>query len=292
MKRLFSIVLSVVMLVGIMVFPASAYERPTVKLCSSGSCQNAVSILCGYGCKDPAAALNLYANTDSYYSLSDILRKYGCSEKRCERIIGALQRCGYNVDIVNEGGITVSPDPITIETLPVETVGEVTTEPQTEPQPASSIGQTEAPMKPTEGVSLETEAVTQAEKDHYTPNKFEEEVIRLVNETRALYLVPALELNTELCEVAHLKARDMSEKRYFDHTSPTYGSPFDMMKRFGITYRTAGENIAMGYRTPQQVVDGWMNSTGHRANILNSNFKEIGVGYVEEGHYWSQMFIG
>ena len=84
----------------------------------------------------------------------------------------------------------------------------------------------------------------------------------------------------------------MQTKGYFSHTSPTYGSPFEMMKKFGITYRYAGENIAYGQRTPQQVVDAWMNSSGHRANILNANFTQIGMGYVATGNYWTQMFIG
>ena len=84
----------------------------------------------------------------------------------------------------------------------------------------------------------------------------------------------------------------MHDRGYFDHTSPTYGTPFQMMRAFGLTYRSAGENIAMGYRTPQAVVTGWMNSPGHRANILNSSYKRIGVGYVASGNYWTQMFIG
>ena len=84
----------------------------------------------------------------------------------------------------------------------------------------------------------------------------------------------------------------MHDNQYFSHTSPTYGSPFDMMKQFGISYRTAGENIAMGQQSPQAVVDAWMNSEGHRANILNSSYTQIGMGYVADGNYWSQMFIG
>ena len=83
----------------------------------------------------------------------------------------------------------------------------------------------------------------------------------------------------------------MKDNNYFSHTSPTYGSPFQMMKSFGISYKTAGENIAKGYKTPGAVVNGWMNSSGHRANILNSSFTRIGVGYVSNGHYWTQMFI-
>jgi uncharacterized protein YkwD len=84
----------------------------------------------------------------------------------------------------------------------------------------------------------------------------------------------------------------MRDNKYFSHTSPTYGSPFRMMKSFGITYRSAGENIARGQATPQAVVNAWMNSSGHRANILNSSFTHIGVGYAENGRYWTQMFIG
>ncbi|MBQ2931950.1 MAG: hypothetical protein IJE62_03780 [Clostridia bacterium] len=76
------------------------------------------------------------------------------------------------------------------------------------------------------------------------------------------------------------------------HTSPVYGSPFDMMKSFGISYKTAGENIARGQATPQAVVNGWMNSAGHRANILNASYNTIGVGYVADGNYWTQMFVG
>ena len=121
---------------------------------------------------------------------------------------------------------------------------------------------------------------------------YEKEVIRLVNGIRREYGLSELTENWELSRVARYKSQDMHDKKYFSHTSPTYGSPFDMMKNFGISYRTAGENIAMGYRTPQAVVDGWMNSSGHRANILNSSYKQIGVGYVADGNYWTQMFIG
>jgi len=121
---------------------------------------------------------------------------------------------------------------------------------------------------------------------------YEEEVLRLVNVERAKYGLSALKVNWELSRVARYKSQDMCDNNYFSHTSPTYGSPFAMIKNFGISYRTAGENIAMGYQTPAAVVQGWMNSSGHRANILNSSFTQIGVGYVADGNYWTQMFIG
>lgn len=121
---------------------------------------------------------------------------------------------------------------------------------------------------------------------------YEKEVIRLVNEIRAENGLRKLNYNWELCRVARYKSQDMKDNRYFSHTSPVYGSPFQMMKSFGISYKTAGENIARGQATPSAVVNAWMNSAGHRANILNASFTEIGVGYVAEGNYWTQMFIG
>lgn len=121
---------------------------------------------------------------------------------------------------------------------------------------------------------------------------YEQEVIRLVNVERAKYNLKPLTEDWELSRVARYKSQDMHDRRYFDHNSPTYGTPFQMMKAFGLTYRSAGENIAMGYRTPQAVVTGWMNSSGHRANILNSSYTRIGVGYVADGNYWTQHFIG
>lgn len=121
---------------------------------------------------------------------------------------------------------------------------------------------------------------------------FENEVIRLVNEQRSKNGLKPLTANWELSRVARYKSQDMVDNRYFSHTSPTYGTPFQMIRAFGLTYRTAGENIAYGQRTPQTVVNAWMNSSGHRANILNASYTQIGVGYVSSGHYWTQMFIG
>ena len=121
---------------------------------------------------------------------------------------------------------------------------------------------------------------------------FEQEVIRLVNEIRAENGLKALTYDWELSRVARYKSQDMKDNKYFSHTSPVYGTPFQMIKNFGISYRSAGENNAKGYSTPQAVVNSWMNSSGHRANILNANYTHIGVGYVAGGNYWTQMFIG
>ena len=125
-----------------------------------------------------------------------------------------------------------------------------------------------------------------------TVSNYEAEVVRLVNEIRVQNGLDPLVHDWELSRVARYKSQDMKDNRYFSHTSPVYGSPFQMMKSFGITYRSAGENIAKGQATPKAVVDAWMNSSGHRANILNASFTQIGVGYVASGNYWTQMFIG
>ena len=121
---------------------------------------------------------------------------------------------------------------------------------------------------------------------------YELEVVRLVNVERAKYGLSALAADGELSRIARYKSQDMRDKGYFSHESPTYGSPFQMLKSFGVSYRSAGENIAYGYATPEKVVNAWMNSEGHRANILNASYTRLGVGYVASGDYWTQLFTG
>jgi uncharacterized YkwD family protein len=117
-----------------------------------------------------------------------------------------------------------------------------------------------------------------------------QQIVTLVNKERAAAGLKPVSGLDSLHKVAATKATDMRINNYFSHTSPTYGSPFDMMKSFGITYNAAGENIAMGQKTPEEVMKAWMNSPGHKANILNANFNYIGVGY--DNNYWVQEFIG
>ncbi len=158
--------------------------------------------------------------------------------------------------------------------------------------------------KPESKPDTSTESKPDTNTDNNTASKpstpsgnfasFQKEVLDLVNVERTNRGLQPLKFNSELSKVATLKSQDMIDKNYFDHTSPTYGSPFDMMKQFGITYRTAGENIAMGQETPKEVMNSWMNSPGHRKNILNPDFTELGVGIASDGSslYWTQMFIG
>jgi uncharacterized YkwD family protein len=131
---------------------------------------------------------------------------------------------------------------------------------------------------------------TQPSKN-YGLSQFESDVVTLTNKERRQAGLTELKIDSTLSQVAREKSNDMQKNGYFSHTSPTYGSPFDMMRDFGVTYRAAGENIAQGQTTPAEVVQAWMNSQGHRENILNANFTHIGVGYDSQGQHWTQMFI-
>jgi len=121
-------------------------------------------------------------------------------------------------------------------------------------------------------------------------SQFAQQVLVLVNEARSKEGLNPLAMNSALSKMAMVKAQDMYDNNYFAHESPTYGSPFDMMKSFGIAYKWAGENIAKGQRSPEEVMNAWMNSPGHRANIVSGNFTQIGIAYYNTE--WVQAFIG
>ncbi len=122
----------------------------------------------------------------------------------------------------------------------------------------------------------------------------EKELLELINEQRKSYGLSELSFDSELQRVAKAKALDLVKNNYFDHNSPTYGTPFAMMKSFGISYKAAGENLA-GNSTLKGAVNAWMNSEGHRKNILNNAFNYTGIGIVDSpvyGMVMVQMFIG
>ncbi len=126
-----------------------------------------------------------------------------------------------------------------------------------------------------------------------TIESLEAEVVRLVNVQRSRRGLQTLKSNWEIARVAGYKSQDMINKRYFSHISPTFGSPFKMMESFGIRFSAAGENIAYGQKTPASVMNSWMNSPGHRANILSATYTNIGVGLAKSKTgvcYWTQMF--
>ncbi|NLB33736.1 MAG: hypothetical protein GX818_08260 [Tissierellia bacterium] len=122
---------------------------------------------------------------------------------------------------------------------------------------------------------------------------YEQKVVELVNVERQKAGLSTLKMDSAISNVARAKSKDMAVNNYFAHQSPTYGSAGDMLRQFGISWSAWGENIASGQRTPEIVVNAWMNSPGHRANILSNNFSKIGVGYVTNSNgtpYWTQIF--
>lgn len=141
---------------------------------------------------------------------------------------------------------------------------------------------------------LRPEEMPQPENARSNHSAVELEVIRLVNEAREKEGLQPLKLNEQLMVVAEAKSQDMVDNTYFSHTSPVYGGMRDLFNAFDVNYRWAGENIATGQRTAEAVMRAWMDSPGHRANILHPNFNQIGVGAVTGGHYggitWTQSF--
>lgn len=170
----------------------------------------------------------------------------------------------------------------------------------TEKSDESVVAPTEPAVKPTQPVVAPTEPTvkptepvvpTQPQGSEFN-TAYEAEVLRLINIERAKYGLDALSMDDGAVKVAHLRAKEIVQS--FSHTRPDGSSCFTAAKEFGVSYRTAGENIAYGYKTPEQVVTGWMNSQGHRKNILSSSFSKIGIGCYENRGvlYWSQFFIG
>lgn len=148
---------------------------------------------------------------------------------------------------------------------------------------------------PTQGVTETTNPPTNTgTQNNNGLTADEQETFDLINAKRTAAGLQALKIDPEVQNVARAKAQDMVNNNYFSHTSPTYGSPFDMLKSYGVSYKAAGENIA-GNSSNQGAVNAWMNSEGHRANILSTNYNYTGLGVVNSPKYgkiYVQMFIG
>lgn len=156
-----------------------------------------------------------------------------------------------------------------------------TSQPDTE-EPDTNVPVTPAPENP-DSPEIETPEETNL--------SYAEQVVKLVNVERAKAGLPALTMQTDITSAANVRAKEI--KQSFSHTRPNGSSFNSVLKEQGVSYRGAGENIAYGQKTPEQVMEGWMNSSGHRANILNANFKNIGVGYYQDErgvNYWVQLF--
>ena len=180
------------------------------------------------------------------------------------------------------------PEPSTETTAPV-----VVTPVQERPTPAapSPSQETQTPVEKPSKPNTQTDTQTVAEPETTSYHAYVLRIVELVNEARADAGLKPVTLRQDLTAVAQLRAKETVT--LFSHTRPNGTSCFTALGEYGVNYRGAGENIAYGQRSPEEVMEGWMNSSGHRANILNANFTSIGVGYYQAANgvkYWSQMF--
>lgn len=231
------------------------------------------------------------------YSNTNFIKYIKCIKKSCAFDLSYLCDSMSNLKISNNSLITLNKQTFTINKLKSandnnkkEVVKKPVSEQPTQKRPTKTK-QKEA-KQPT---NPKTPTTTPTEKPVLSPTSFtyEKKVVQLVNIERAKSGLGKLTLNTTLSNSARAKSQDMIDNRYFSHTSPTYGNVGNMLKKFGISYTAYGENIAYGQKTPEQVVKAWMESPGHRANILSPHFSKIGVGYVTSSSgtpYWTQQF--
>jgi uncharacterized protein YkwD len=171
--------------------------------------------------------------------------------------------------------------------------GEVVNTPEEQTPAPGEVVNTPEEQTPAPGEVVNTpEEQTPAPDEVLAPATYEEQVVALVNEERAKEGLPALKVDETLQAAALARAKETV--RLFSHTRPNGASCFTILKEYGISYHYAGENIAYGQRSPEEVVDAWMNSAGHRANIMSENFTTIGIGYYQTANgtkYWSQLFL-
>ncbi|TCM98061.1 putative YkwD family protein [Paenibacillus sp. BK033] len=235
-----------------------------------------------------------------------------CNNVSMDTINQIAQQYGIDLSKITFGGITIQlPTQVTNPstgtgntTTPTKPTTPTTPSKPTTPTTPSKPTTPTTPSKPSTGSgntgsnagntgstgNTGSNTGSNAGSGTVSQSEFASQVVTLVNKERANAGLKALTSDALLTKVATAKAQDMYQNNYFDHNSPTYGSPFDMMKSFGVTYNYAGENIAMGQKSPTEVMTAWMNSAGHRANILNANYTKIGVAYVNGE--WVQEFTG
>lgn len=164
------------------------------------------------------------------------------------------------------------------------------TNPAPEPEPEPQVPAPEPPQPP----APEPEPPTSQPSPSPVLTAEEAQMFELLNQERVKMGLKKLEIHEGLVKLARMKSKDMIELGYFAHQSPTYGSPFDMIRNAGIAFSYAGENLA-GAPTVSRAHTALMNSSGHRANILNPNFTHVGIGIVDGGPYgkmFTQLFIG
>lgn len=218
------------------------------------------------------------------YAVQGMLKSLGYFAGTIDGVYGPLTEAGVRAFQQKYGlPITGAVDGKTLEAILWAygnlKIPRVTPTPTPPPTPTPTPTPTPVPQPPAPSAGLSAE---------------ERQMVDLVNKERQANGLAPLAVDPALVKTARLKSQDMVDKNYFSHQSPTYGSPFDMMKQFGITYRLAGENIACN-QTVAAAHQAFMNSQGHRENILNKDFTHIGIGIVNGGpcgKMFTQQFIG
>lgn len=214
------------------------------------------------------------------------------------RAISEALKCNVKWDadnfaVIIIGGINAKPS--ALPTAVPTSVPSVTPVPSAEPTSEPTAIPTQAP--PAEPTAVPTQEPTAEPTSAPSPTAeraMEQEVLKLVNRARAENGLNPLLWADDLADIARAHSADMIERGFFSHTNPDGQSPFDRIKSNGISYRAAAENIAYGQPDAEAVMNSWMNSAGHRANILNENLKEIGIGAVKDSNgtvYWTQVFV-
>lgn len=184
-----------------------------------------------------------------------------------------------------ETSAPVEQTPISKPSAPVSQPTQEVQVPVTNPVPSPTTAPTQATADSSQDIVSQANALSAANIAYYS------EILELVNNIRAEAGVSPLTLDTTLCQAATVRAIEMDNTGVFSHTRPDGTDCWSVFKLYGITYRTCGENIAMGQRTPAQVVESWRNSPGHYANMVKAGFGKLGVGMSNSNRiYWVQMF--
>ncbi|MGW7255108.1 CAP domain-containing protein [Streptomyces sp. NPDC054834] len=165
-----------------------------------------------------------------------------------------------------------------------------TTAPKHRTSASPRTPKTTAPAPKATAPTAKTPTAPSTPKPAATASGAAARVIQLVNAERAKVGCSALTSNATLAKAAQAHSADMAAHQNMSHTGSDGSSPGDRITRAGYSWSAYGENVAYGYATPEQVMAGWMSSPGHRANILNCSFKEIGVGLAQPNSYWTQDF--
>lgn len=264
MKKRISTILLGIFLIGLLLTAGQASPQTAVLGAAEEACPSKVMIT--------ANNLNVRANSNTQSSIIDVLRS--------NQVVNVLGQKGNWYIIKTDNGEIGSI--LKWFTRPVEQ----------QPAPQQPAPQQPAPQQPAPQQPEPQQPVPQEPSNQLSYEQ--SRMLELVNAERTKAGLKPLTWDADLARVANIKAKDMVDNNYFSHTSPTYGSPFEMMRKFGIQYRTAGENLA-GYPSVEGAHNGLMNSEGHRKNILNPSFTHIGIGVQKSpryGYVFVQMFVG